>query len=344
LKKYYIITLLFLSLLYISCEEFILGPDPENTPENNFDILWREFDLYYPSFIIKGIDWDSLYTVYRTQITSQTTDNDLWFIMRSLLRNLDDLHVEMYDANGRYFLSSHTYYDENKFSLPLIKYKYLKNKFNTAGGGNYTYGRLGRDSIGYLYIGTFFGDISWTYDIDNIVSELSDVKVMIVDLRDNSGGYTSNLKNVASAFVTSSVTYSQTIARNGPNHNDFTPPFFNKVIPRLNSPHFTKRIIVLTNGETASASESFSLFFKQLPYSEQIGVSTAGGLGRIRGFQLPNGWLYHMSTSLDLTVEGNSLENIGVSPDIYVENTEAEIESGFDRQLEFTLQYLSKGK
>jgi hypothetical protein len=30
-----------------ACGETLLGPDPEDTPENNFQLLWEDFDKTY---------------------------------------------------------------------------------------------------------------------------------------------------------------------------------------------------------------------------------------------------------------------------------------------------------
>jgi hypothetical protein len=68
----------------------------ENTPRNNFNLFWKEFDYYYPSFITKKINWDSLYNVYYYRINENTTDHDLWLIFKEILPNFNDPHVYMY--------------------------------------------------------------------------------------------------------------------------------------------------------------------------------------------------------------------------------------------------------
>ena len=49
-----------------------------------------------------------------------------------------------------------------------------------------------------------------------------------------------------------------------------------------------------------------------------------------------------MPTELCLTAEGQSMEEIGLAPDIYIRNSPEEIQDGYDDILEFTLDYLSK--
>jgi len=336
--------LLFLCFIQLSCEEFILGPDPENTPANNFDILWGEFDRYYPSFISRNINWDSLYSVYRPQITRNTTEAELWYIICSMLYNFNDFHVALYNSDGsKAFSSSHFYPNKFEFSLPLVISKYLNNKYKTAGEGNFTYARFPGDTVGYIHIKSFDGNDNWYEDIDGIIRELSDTKAIILDIRNNSGGYVESSEYIGSVLIDHPVTYCKEITRNGPNHYDFTEPVYRTVEHRSNSPFYTKRIILLTNHVTASTAELFALFLKQLPNSEQIGGFTRGGLVGIRGFQLVNGWLYFMPIIVGLTIDGENLQDIGVAPDINIVNTEEEVQyMHIDRQLEFTLQYLSK--
>ncbi|RPI18127.1 MAG: hypothetical protein EHM58_06825 [Ignavibacteriae bacterium] len=342
IKKYLLILVCFLPL--ISCEDLILGPDPENTPTNNFNILWKEFDRYYPSFIVRNIKWDSLYTCYSSRINNDCTDKELWQIIKSLLYNFNDGHVTIYNTNSIYYNSSHRNSNEYEFNLDVVQSIYLDRNFHSAGKGNFTYGRFPGDSIGYLHIAAFSGLSDWAKDIDNIISGLSDVNTLIIDIRNNRGGHVPNFSYIAASFTDKDITFRKEIARNGPKHSDFTSPVTQTISPRKSSPNFTKQIILLTNRVTASASEMFALFFKQLPYSIQIGDSTSGSIGLIRGFQLPNGWLYEMPDGLTLTMDDKSLEGIGVVPDIYVRNTEEEIFRGYDRVLETALEYISGWK
>jgi carboxyl-terminal processing protease len=323
----------------------LLGPEVENTPINNFDLLWKEFDRYYPSFIVKNINWDSLKAVYRGGVTPQLTEILLWNIISDMLWNLDDGHVFMYNRDNSMFFDSKRHFGshEGEFRIDLVKNSYLNGRYNTAGGGRIMYGRMVGDSIGYIYLGDFSGNSSWAEDIDRVVAELTDVKAMIIDIRDNTGGNFYNPEYIASAFINEEITYLMEKSRNGPGHNDFTEPFYHTLSPRPHTVRYTKRIVILTNKITASAAEIFGLVFKMLPYAVQIGDSTSGDLGASnRSFQLPNGWKYHMPQSLDLTADGRSLEGIGLVPDIFIRNSKGEIRNGYDRILSYAIQYLTR--
>jgi carboxyl-terminal processing protease len=344
MKKYFLILIVLLSLILISCENLILGPDLDNTPVNNFDILWKEFDLYYPAFGVRQVNWDSLKSVYRNRITTNTDESQLWTIVVEMLKNFNDPHVYMYNKDGsNFFISCRNQYDhDGEFRLSLIKQKYLGGKFKISGEGRFTYARISGDSVGYLFIKDFEGSNNWIQDINTIVTELYDVKAMIIDLRDNRGGSFNNMRYIASAFINHEFTYIYEMARNGPKHDDFTNPGYFNITPLPNSLHYTKKIVLLTNNISTSASEHLAVIFKQLPYTMQIGDYTGGGFGSLtRSFQLPNGWYYNMPTSVAFLLDGHSPEGIGVEPDIRIINDPYRISDGYDDLFEYTLQYLS---
>src|SRR6266496_2248403 len=124
LKKYFIniLPVIILSLFLISCEDTLLGPDPENTSINNFDIIWKEFDRYYPSFELKHIDWDGLNSRYRKIITSGTNEVELWKCISGMLNYLNDIHVFMYNRDHSWFHSSTNRRYVMQFSIELIEF------------------------------------------------------------------------------------------------------------------------------------------------------------------------------------------------------------------------------
>jgi hypothetical protein len=91
--------LISLCVLY-GCDEMMVGPDPENTPENNFDILWKDFDRYYAQFSLRHIDWDSVYTLYHSQIGPSTSDRQLFGIFSDIVLGINDMHVSVYTPMG----------------------------------------------------------------------------------------------------------------------------------------------------------------------------------------------------------------------------------------------------
>ncbi len=79
---------ILLSLAVSSCEESLIKEEFENTPVDNYNAFWLEFDRFYGAFEAKNINWDSLKTVYSGNLTDSSTDMELFTAMSGLLDEL----------------------------------------------------------------------------------------------------------------------------------------------------------------------------------------------------------------------------------------------------------------
>ena len=340
-------TLALFSVFFAGCEEFLLGPEPENSPKGNFEILWQTLDENYALFSVKNVNWDSLHVVYGSKVTEATTDSQLWDIATGMLSHLDDGHVMIFNKDFSKIFNSSSLNNrpEDDFSLNVVKTTYLDTSF-TAGAGFLTYGKIKNSNIGYVHIASFnranaANVTDWTYDIDKVVRELYECDGMIVDVRNNGGGFRNNGHIICSAFIDRERTYFYQRLKNGPGHNDFSQQRAVTIAPRPGTQRYTKKNAVLTNRFTASVSEYAVQIFRTLPYSTQIGDTTFGMLGDVTSVaHLPNGWIFWYPCTFTTTPEGYCPEGIGIIPDILVENTRADINRKRDNVLERAIQYL----
>ncbi|NLT52320.1 MAG: S41 family peptidase [Ignavibacteria bacterium] len=346
-----IIIIIAAAFILTSCTEVLLGPEPENTPQSNFEILWKTFDENYPLFGVKNINWDSLHTFYASKISSSTSENELWNITADLLLNLNDGHVKLYNKgytdgiSGSRMINRKLY----DFSLELVKSKFL-TEIKTAGDGYFIYGKVKQSlsavNLGYIFISTFMASNSgngyeWANDINNILNEFSGCDGIIIDVRNNGGGMKITGQIIASAFVDREITYLYQQEKNGPGHNDFGSPIALTVSPGTVT--FNKNIALLTNRFSASGSEHFAQVLKNLPYSKQIGDTTFGAFGDIiNNAQLPNGWGFAYPCRLTTTPDGKCPEGIGIIPDFLVENTKNDITAGKDKVMDYAINFLNK--
>lgn len=345
----YLTTVVLLLLTFWGCEELLIGPEPENTPKSNFEILWKTLDENYALFPVKSVNWDSLHIVYGSKITSNTTESELWDICGELISTLNDGHVSLLNKGiTKFYPSSEISRREpNDFSLDLIKDKFLVD-IKTAGDGYFTYGKIKNTNIGYVHLLTFAGSsrgngYEWSYDINKIVNEFSDCDAMILDLRNNGGGLKITGWIIAAAIVDRDITYFYQQMKTGPGHNDFSKPIPLTASPREDVSRFTKKIALLTNKFSASGSEHFSQLCKNLSYVTQIGDTTFGAFGDIIGTgTLPNGWTFFYPCRLTKTPDGFCPEGIGIIPDVLVENTKADINGGRDKVMNYAINYLSQ--
>ena len=165
-------TLFILSLIvFTSCENFYENV-PANTAEENFELLWNEFNNHYAPFEERGVDWDEQYAIFRPQVTSSTTDAELYEIFKQMLGTLNDSHVSL-TIPGQATWRSNQYVndkvDDELFDLELIKTKYLSNEYKINGYDFNTYGWIG--DIGYVHMVWVTDNM---YDLDAILDYFKD--------------------------------------------------------------------------------------------------------------------------------------------------------------------------
>lgn len=334
------IALLLAAILLSSCQTLILGEPAANDPENNFEIFWNDFDNHYGLFTVRSWDWDSIYTVYRPQVTPQTTNEELWEINRQMVEYLDDSHTFVYWP-GKAFFRGNSAEDERieaEFSLPLILEDHL-DIIDSVRQQGYIYGSLRGRNIGYLYLaGIEIDDENFG---DRLLNDIGHHDAIIIDLRNNSGGDDNVGADLAARFSDREELVYTVQERNGPEHTDFagkTEYFLRKDGPT----QFTKPVIVLTDHITVSAAEVMLIYLKALPHVTQIGTHTSGDFSDtgMRRF-LPNGWQYQYSIMKFLLADGvTSLDGVGHAPDVEIRNSAEEIAAGNDQVLERAYTYL----
>lgn len=337
-------------------------------PVADFEALWRMFDRNYGSFIPKRVDWDLLYRLYRPKVNARTNDRDLFELMSRLLEHLNDNHVKVQsrrpprffrsgilgqlnrDARGRHIPIGYNIPD---FSLDLVKMGYLQGRYEERLRGTrlaayfggdfplYTFGRLKKD-IGYFHIRNFDEAEKTAAAADEIVTRFRNARGMIVDIRGNGGGWDPVAKAIADRFADTRRLYMVTRTRNGPRHDDFTPPRYWYTEPK--GPHpFTKPVILLTHRWSISAADCFALAMRAFPHVTNLGEFTSGAYSDEYWDTLPNGWRVSIANKLYLDADGRCWEGIGTPPDIRLVNTREDIAAGRDRVLETAVELLLAG-
>ncbi len=337
------ILLLGAILLVCSCQKLVLGEEEINSPVNNFELFWNDFDEHYALFEVRGWNWDSIYNEYKPLVTSGTTDDELWEIFKEMINYLDDTHTSI-DAKGREgFSSGSTLNDlaEDEFDLDLVTSKYVEGYQDIdelEEGLHFGHGTIKDKTIGYIHINGM--DDSDPEEIDAILEQLRDAPAIIFDIRNNSGGDDTFSRRLAGSFSDGEHLAYTVETRNGPNYDDFDK--LKEFYTLVSGPsQYTKPVIILTDRYTVSAAEIFLLYMKQFAHVRQIGDSTSGDFSDVSPYKfLPNGWVYAYSIMKFLQPDGTSLDGIGHVPDVYIKNTIADIEAGNDMVIVKAVQYL----
>ena len=166
------------------------------------------------------------------------------------------------------------------------------------------------NNIAYFKINLFSNNLKSKFN--NLKKELinDSTKGIIIDLRNNPGGYTSSAINLADYWL-------------NPNELIFQekyPTLLQKYSSRLDK-EINLPTIILTNSGTASASEIFTLALKKHTDTKIIGEQTFGkGTGQgFSSFSDGSALKYTIFEWLD--PDGISIQDIGIEPDYIIENT-----------------------
>ncbi len=186
--------------------------------------------------------------------------------------------------------------------------------------------------IGYIKISGFSSGSA--DDLRMLLQELVDesaVEALVLDLRDDPGGYVDAAQRIASEFVSGMPLYFEQSATGEP-------------LPQMPSPGGVATdpalpMVVLVNGGTASASEIVAAALQGNDRARLVGTKTFGK-GTIQEFkELPGAGGYRLSVRKWLTPDLTWIHDVGLTPDVVVEPP-AEPGGAADPVLERALELL----
>lgn len=165
------------------------------------------------------------------------------------------------------------------------------------------------------------------HGVDHLFGKFKNRKALILDLRDNGGGYVVALNRLAGHFFNHDVKIADLKGRK-------------KMDPQIakgqKNSAFKGQLIVLIDGESSSASELFARVMQLEKRAVVIGDRSAGSVMRSRYHHLELGVIGGIQYGLKVTdadlimADGKSLEHIGVTPDELVLPTPEDMATGRD--------------
>lgn len=221
-----------------------------------------------------------------------------------ILIKLDD--TDLSDKDTQYVASTIQESDKAEFNITYLRdgkeatVKLVRELIEIDSVLSSEYG-----NVGYLKVDTFSG-----VTVDQIKTKLDsfskNVNSLVIDLRDNTGGYLTAAHDISELFLEKGSVIYQIKDKDG---NITKYKASNGVYK-----HFNK-ITVLINENSASASEILTLALK-----ENLGASVVGtksfGKGTVQETKMLNsGAMVKYTTSYWLSPKGNSINKIGIVPD-----------------------------
>ncbi len=192
------------------------------------------------------------------------------------------------------------------------------------------------DKIGYVQV-TSFEQVTSEQFRDAVADlEAKGQEGMIIDLRDNGGGLLDTAVDMLDRMLPEGlVVYSMDKSGYKQEYNAKDPD------------KFDKPLVILVNGQSASASEVFSGALQEKNVAKLVGTQTFGK-GIVQGiFSLDDGSAVKMTTSKYYTPNGKNIHGTGLTPDVEVELSDKAEKlpiSGkkVDNQIKAAYDYLTK--
>lgn len=171
-------------------------------------------------------------------------------------------------------------------------------------------------NVGYIQIQTFSATTSKQVK-DKINNFSNKIDSVIVDVRNNTGGYLSAAYEIADYFVAKGKPIYQLKDKNG---KVTTYKAKNGVLKEF------KGISVLINNYSASASEVLTLALKESANATTIGVKSYGKGTVQETDNLSSGAMVKYTTAYWLSPNGNTINTIGITPDIEEKSEEKQLD------------------
>jgi carboxyl-terminal processing protease len=191
--------------------------------------------------------------------------------------------------------------------------------------------------VGYIKIDGFSSGSAGDFhnELDALINQ-DHVQAIVLDLRDDPGGYVDAAQKIASEFIADEPLYYEQTATG--------QPVPQQPIPGGVATDSSIPVVVLVNGGTASASEIVSAAVQGNNRGQLVGSQTYGK-GTIQEFkELPGAGGYRLSVRKWLTPEQIWIHGVGLTPNVVVEppaDQPADQDAVLDRGIEVALEALA---
>lgn len=185
----------------------------------------------------------------------------------------------------------------------------------------YTSVRILPEQIGYIRIMQFHGKV--VDEVSNALASFADsnVKGVVLDLRNNPGGDFDKVKSIAEMFLKKGDLIVSLKKRNGESKNYYSISSDGTELP----------LAVIVNRGSASASELLAGALKDNGRAKVVGTTTYGkGIVQSLYKMFSNGGVIKFTTEAYFTPSGICIHGTGIVPDIIVDETDEKEDAPLD--------------
>jgi len=326
-----------------------------NDPIHNFEVYTKTYEEHYEYFQLNKINWDSLYSAYRTKVSAGTSDAELYLLLEDLLKELKDNHGsieptdEVYAAADQQSNRVEEAENEREYGdfeiAQLVADHYLDDE-QTEDSWLIKWGRM-ENNIGYIqvkamflyadivvpdslieekgYVGAYFEELGKWSEAEQVALEINGVgSIMDRVMRDleNTESIILDVRfngggkdEVGLEIMRHFNAVQRLVASKKARHKGG----YTRKTPVYLDAHpnpYTKPVYLLTSQQSASATEIMAMSAMQLAHVKRIGSHTNGALSDALPKRLPNGWHFTLSNEIYTNQENVIYENEGIPVDI----------------------------
>lgn len=339
MKKFDVLIIFIAVLLNAGFSSCIREDVSGNTPQANFESLWKIIDEQYCFLDYKnevyGLDWDEVHSRYAKRITSSMSSYNLFEVLSEMVNELRDGHVNLSSGYGT--SQYREWFDAYPHNFSdSIQSNYLGKDYVITSGLTY---QILENNIGYIYCSSFSDGIG-DGNLDYMLKEMELCDGLIIDVRDNGGGNLTTAQKLAARFTDEKTLVGYMSHKTGPGHDEFSNPEPVYIEPS-NGIRWQRKAVVLSNRRSYSSTNDFINSMKAMPRVTIIGDKTGGGSGLPFSSEIPNGWSIRFSAAPVYDADMNQIE-FGIDPDIKVDMSEEDYLRGKDTIIETACSFLKK--
>lgn len=323
------------------------------SPKHNFEVLWTTFNENYCYFEKRNIDWKETHNLYKSKITNETTQLELFLLFDTMLSEMNDGHVSIDAPESLEEALSNM--QENKEDQEEVKQLVDQFKLSdmiadqycedckTYNAGIVKWGFL-NEEIAYLQVNAMW--LMANYDIpknlsinefggyyvpimkertfqrqDEIDGARELMKSVFIDLQDSKAlvidlRFNQEGKDEVGLEIIGHLVKDkvQIASKKARLGDTFTNHQNIYIESRL--PFYNKTAYILTSVMTGSAAELATLSTFSVDNVVRIGSNTEGIFSDGLDKKLPIGWEYKLSNEIYMSMDGKSYESIGIAPQI----------------------------
>ena len=197
--------------------------------------------------------------------------------------------------------------------------------------------------LGYIWIESLNGREEIAHEFDRAMDELRTSPGLILDIRDNPGGFGTAQPRIVGRFIKDRTLVAISYIKSGPGHKDLQR--HESYFGPSGEWQYAGPVALLVNDVTGSAADLFACYMRSTGRVVTLGTTTHGNLSGVAAHAvLPCGLIVRISNGYICDAKGRPIEGNGNEPDVAVSPTISDFLKGKDPVLDKAVAVLSEKK